>query len=103
MCMKSLDDVCKLNNTLVVNENSETKPIQSNDESKSLSQATTSSLSKNTSANIATNLCIVCSTSRRMLVFVPCGHFAVCIPCGHGLELCTTCGSNIKALLRIYD
>ena len=50
----------------------------------------------------STNLCIICSTRERALVFVPCGHFAVCVPCGHGLKSCPTCGSNIQALVRVY-
>jgi hypothetical protein len=62
-----------------------------------------SSEDKPLSTNAAINLCIVCSTRQRAVVFVPCGHFAVCVPCGHGLQSCPTCGSNIKALVRIFD
>jgi hypothetical protein len=54
------------------------------------------------STNTATNLCIICSTRERALVFVPCGHFGVCVPCGHGLKSCPTCGSNIQALVKIF-
>ena len=58
---------------------------------------------KPSSTNTATNLCIICSTRQRAVVFVPCGHFSVCVPCGHGLKSCPTCGANIKALVRIYS
>jgi hypothetical protein len=54
------------------------------------------------STNAATNLCIICSTRQRAIAFVPCGHFVVCIPCGHGSKICPTCGSDIKGLLRIF-
>jgi len=48
-------------------------------------------------------LCIVCSTRNRALALVPCGHFSVCVQCGHSLAMCPICGTNIKALIRIYD
>jgi hypothetical protein len=74
------------NNGLSENKQSKTEP------DKPLSQSSTA----------ATNLCIICSTRERAIVFVPCGHFAVCVPCGHGLTSCPTCGSNINALVRIF-
>jgi hypothetical protein len=55
------------------------------------------------SANSTTNLCVICSLRQRAVVFIPCGHFAVCVPCGHGLKTCPTCGSNVTALLRIFS
>ncbi len=47
--------------------------------------------------------CIICSTRQRAVVFVPCGHLVACVPCGHGLTSCPTCGSNIKALVRVFS
>jgi hypothetical protein len=85
------------NNGLSENKHSET------DQQKSLSQPSPNSSSQRASTNAATNLCIVCSTRQRALAFVPCGHFAVCVQCGHGLKSCPTCGSNIKGLLRIFS
>ncbi|CAF4220299.1 unnamed protein product [Adineta steineri] len=79
MCMDTLDD----NKTL-------------NIENKSSSQSQLVSTSRST-------LCIVCFERQRALGLVPCGHFNVCVPCGHSLKSCPTCGSNIKGLIRIYD
>ncbi len=76
------------NNGSSENKQSETEP------DKPLSQSST---------DAATSLCIICSTRQRAVVFVPCGHFVVCVPCGHGLTSCPTCGSNIKALVRIFS
>ncbi|CAF0944614.1 unnamed protein product [Adineta ricciae] len=33
-------------------------------------------------------LCVVCSLRPRALALVPCGHFSVCVPCGHGVQTC---------------
>lgn len=49
------------------------------------------------------NLCIVCKTSKREVVFVPCGHYLACVPCGHGMETCSICSSKITAYVRIYE
>ena len=70
---------------------------------KSLSSSEPSSSQQTSPTTTATNLCIVCSTRSRALAFVPCGHFAVCVPCGHGLKICPTCGLTIKGLMRIYN
>ena len=91
------------NNELPVNKDSETKPQKTNNENKSLSQPSSSSTSREASTNTASNLCIVCSTRPRALALLPCGHFAVCVACGHSLQSCPTCGTNIKGLLRIFE
>jgi hypothetical protein len=80
------------NNGLSENKQSETDPHKSSPNSSS----------QQASTNAATNLCVVCSTRQRAVAFVPCGHYAVCVPCGHSLQSCPTCGSNIKGLLRIF-
>jgi hypothetical protein len=101
--MASLDGDNTSDSGLPVDKRLETEPSKSDNENKSLSQSSSSSLAQQGSANPATNLCIVCSKRRRALALVPCGHFAVCVPCGHSLQSCPTCGSNIKGLLRVYD
>ncbi len=76
------------NSELTENKPSKTEP------DKPLSQSST---------NAATNLCIICSTRQRAIVFVPCGHLLTCVLCGHSLHSCPTCGSNIKGLLRVFS
>jgi hypothetical protein len=49
------------------------------------------------------NLCIACSISKRAVLFVPCGHYIACLPCGHGMTVCPKCRSKITACLRIYE
>ncbi|CAF1190839.1 unnamed protein product [Adineta ricciae] len=48
-------------------------------------------------------LCVVCSLRPRALALVPCGHFSVCVPCGHGVQTCPVCGKAVKGLLRVFD
>jgi hypothetical protein len=86
------------NSGLPANTQSEMEPQKPDNENK-LSQSS----SQGASTNAATNLCTVCSTRPRALAFVPCGHFTVCVPCGHGLKSCPTCGSNIKGLFRVFN
>jgi E3 ubiquitin-protein ligase XIAP len=49
------------------------------------------------------NLCIACATTKRAVVFVPCGHYIACLPCGHGMTICSMCRSKITACVRIYE
>jgi hypothetical protein len=65
-------------------------------------KSSSGSTSQQESTN-ATTLCVVCSTRNRALVLVPCEHFNVCVSCGHSLVECPICGTNIKALVRVYD
>ena len=67
-----------------------------------LSEKEADKLLPQASTNAATNLCVICSTRERAVVFVPCGHLIACVPCGHGLKSCPTCGTNIKALVRVF-
>ncbi len=88
------------NNT--VNQLSETNPNKSNNENMQISQSSFGSTSQQETRN-STTLCVVCSLRNRALALIPCAHFNVCVPCGHSLVTCPTCGTNIKALIRIYD
>ncbi|CAF0921106.1 unnamed protein product [Rotaria sordida] len=75
---------------------------ESDNDNKQIFQSSSYSTSQQGSTNSDT-LCIVCSTRNRALAFVPCGHFSVCVPCGHGLVACPICGTNIKALFKVYS
>jgi hypothetical protein len=48
------------------------------------------------------NSCVVCLIEERQLAFIPCGHLATCVPCGHSLQSCPTCRRKIEAFVRIY-
>ncbi len=84
------------NDELSENKESETKSDPP------LPQSSPNTSSQQPSTNAATNLCMICSTRQRAVAFVPCGHLVACVPCGHSLKSCPTCGSNVKALLRIF-
>jgi hypothetical protein len=77
------------------------------DKSESTSSDNSGKISNNTSDNqnssSATNLCIACRTTTRAVVFVPCGHYIVCVACGHGMAVCPMCQSQITACVRIYE
>ncbi|UJR35055.1 hypothetical protein I4U23_027831 [Adineta vaga] len=60
-------------------------------------------MSSSSSSSNSNTLCVVCSIRHRALALIPCGHFNVCVQCGHGLCVCPTCGTNIKGLIRVYD
>jgi hypothetical protein len=90
-----------LGNNNTADLQSQVDPNKSNNENTQILQSLSGSSSQQGSTNITT-LCVVCSTRSRALVLVPCGHFNVCIPCGHSLVECPICGTNVKALVRIY-
>ena len=46
-------------------------------------------------------LCVICQTRARTLLLIPCSHFNVCVPCGHGARVCPTCGETIQGLFRV--
>lgn len=48
------------------------------------------------------NPCALCLTEEKCLAFVPCGHVAACVSCGHSVRSCPICRSEIKAFVRIY-
>jgi hypothetical protein len=48
------------------------------------------------------NPCALCLTEEKCLAFVPCGHVAACVSCGHSLRSCPICRTEIKAFVRVY-
>ncbi|CAF0868577.1 unnamed protein product [Adineta ricciae] len=46
--------------------------------------------------------CVLCLTEEKCLAFMPCGHVATCVPCGHSLRSCPMCRTETKAFLRVY-
>ena len=45
--------------------------------------------------------CQICNDGTRDIVFLPCGHIAVCNECCIELKNCPTCSNAIKATVRI--
>ncbi len=64
---------------------------------------TSSDKSEHETSSSVGNLCIACAITKRAVVFVPCGHYIACSPCGHGMTICPKCRSKITACLRIYE
>lgn len=50
----------------------------------------------------ASELCSLCFCRRRVCVFIPCGHAAVCFTCTLSLSLCPICRVSIQGLSRRY-
>lgn len=59
--------------------------------------------SEGTTSSSTGNLCIVCTTSKRAVALIPCGHYIACVPCGHGMATCPICRSEVMACVRIYE
>jgi hypothetical protein len=51
----------------------------------------------------SSTLCSQCSRYPRSVVLIPCGHFIVCVACGHSLVSCPICQSDINAILKIFE
>ncbi|UJR10743.1 hypothetical protein I4U23_014931 [Adineta vaga] len=84
------------------NDSSITRSNQSETESpRSDKTNELSSQSKQASGN--PTLCVLCSVRQRALALIPCGHFAVCVSCGHNTKSCPTCGKTVKGLIRVFD
>lgn len=50
-----------------------------------------------------TKLCIVCMDAEKCMVYVPCGHFAVCMDCSISLQTtCPVCKESASPL-RVFD
>ncbi|EEB13703.1 inhibitor of apoptosis 1, diap1, putative [Pediculus humanus corporis] len=47
-------------------------------------------------------LCIVCYSRERGIVFLPCGHFVCCPQCTSSLTKCAVCREPFKATVRAY-
>lgn len=48
------------------------------------------------------NPCALCLSEEKCLAFVPCGHVAACVSCGHSVRTCPICRTEIKAFVRVY-
>jgi hypothetical protein len=46
--------------------------------------------------------CVVCMCATRTVVFIPCGHYAVCQSCYLRLQQCPICRSVIRGGIRSY-
>ncbi|XP_035697595.1 inhibitor of apoptosis protein-like [Branchiostoma floridae] len=47
-------------------------------------------------------MCKICMEEEMEIVFVPCGHFAVCQNCSASLRCCPMCRKNIDGTVRAY-
>ncbi|WP_368732208.1 RING-HC finger protein [Klebsiella pneumoniae] len=45
---------------------------------------------------------MICLTSERNIVFLPCKHCCTCANCGLGLDWCAVCREPIRELMKIY-
>ena len=48
------------------------------------------------------SMCVVCMSTARSVVLIPCGHLAVCQSCYTRLQLCPICRSAIRGAIRSY-
>ena len=48
------------------------------------------------------NLCIICYTNDKSIVFIPCGHFLSCGVCAASFKSCPTCRADIQGCVRAY-
>ena len=46
--------------------------------------------------------CVVCMSTARSVVLIPCGHLAVCQSCYARLQQCPICRSVIRGAIRSY-
>ncbi|CAF1072590.1 unnamed protein product [Rotaria sordida] len=50
---------------------------------------------------ISVESCIVCLKEEKRLAFLPCGHLATCVTCGHSFKVCPLCRQEIKASVSV--
>ena len=48
------------------------------------------------------SICVVCMSTARSVVLIPCGHLAVCQSCYVHLQQCPICRSVIRGAIRSY-
>ena len=48
------------------------------------------------------NLCRICYTNERNIVFLPCGHLETCPTCAKALSSCPVCRASIAKTIKIY-
>lgn len=46
--------------------------------------------------------CLVCLTSERSIVFLPCKHCVTCTSCGLSVDSCVYCRAPITSMIKIY-
>ena len=46
--------------------------------------------------------CKICHREQANIVFIPCGHLAVCMNCSENISQCPTCKSYIREKVRSY-
>ena len=46
--------------------------------------------------------CIICFTERRGIVFIPCGHFCMCLTCSDNFEECPMCRVKIITKQKVF-
>ncbi|KAI8515095.1 Iap2p [Branchiostoma belcheri] len=46
--------------------------------------------------------CKVCMDREVELVFLPCGHYACCVPCGEGMVECPMCRACVESKVKVY-
>lgn len=81
-------------------ENLETEPTEQLD---ALEAKLHASLAKLREARKEQELCIVCKDAKRAVIFVPCGHYAVCSnsPC-KSLPRCPICQVSVNQTAHVY-
>ena len=47
-------------------------------------------------------LCVVCMSTARSVVMIPCGHLAVCQSCCECLQQCPICRFFIRGSIQVY-
>ena len=57
--------------------------------------------SKGKSSHKAARYCLLCTTEQRSVLFLPCGHFAVCGNCAESLSKCPCRDCDEKVIRRI--
>lgn len=90
--------------TSMNDETKATKPSENESEKKSdiKSDGVNSTSKKTEDQSSPSNPCALCLTEEKCLAFVPCGHVAACVSCGHSVRSCPICRSEIKAFVRVY-
>lgn len=46
--------------------------------------------------------CVICMANKKSMVFVDCGHFAVCFSCSKRCKKCPVCSKTSKRVLKVF-
>ena len=49
-----------------------------------------------------TNMCVICMSSEKLVVLVPCGHTSICRKCSRRVEHCPFCRAQIFRRQKIF-